>query len=542
MTLTRAPYFGQVERVAPRVNWLRRMGRAIAGAFRPSARRAYEGASRGRRFQGWTPTNTTANTELFQSLEMLRARSRDMVRNDPHAARMIEVLAGNLVGAAGLTVRASSGRAQLDERAMALWKQWVRRCDVGGVIGLSAVFKVAARELFEAGEVLIRRHIVTSAKAAEQRLNVPMRLEVIEADQLDFWKNQLSDGNGRIIHGVEMDGDGLVVAYWILPEHPGGGNGLIGQAFTSLRPSIRVPASEVIHLFQRLRAGQVRGVPTLAPVMTKLRDLGDYDQAERLRKKLEACVMAFITPSDEMLAAGADQAEAAQMSPVQDSQIGARAVNADGAILEDMQPGMVVTLRNGKSVSFHTPQVASGTVEYESAQLRDVAVGSGLTYEMLTGDLRSVNYSSYRAGLIEFRRMIESLQWELFVPVCCERVWDWWTEIANLAGRLQTADIAGEWSTARWMSVDPYKDAVALQMNVRNGFIPLPEAIAEGGFHPETAMAQVAKFNELLDRLGIVLDSDPRHPLNQGDAPANAQQDPSADPAATTAPAPAKAA
>ncbi len=531
MTLARAPHFGQFERVAPRANWWRRVGRAIAGVFRGGSHRAYEGASRTRRFQGWNPANTTANAELFSSLEMLRARSRDCVRNDPHAARLIEVLAGNLVGAAGLTVRATSGSAQVDKRAMALWNRWIKRCDIDGIHGLAADFKTAARELFESGEVLIRRRLVTMQKARDQRLEVPMRLEIIEADQLDVRKNALLDGGGRIMYGVQTDGDGLVVGYWILPEHPGGGNGLAGQAFTSLKPSAFVPASEIIHLFQRLRAGQMRGVPVMAPILTKLRDLGDYDQAERLRKKLEACVMAFITPSDQLLEAGADQAAQAQLSAVQDSQIGARAVNADGAILEDMQPGMVVTLRNGKTVTFHTPQVAAGTVEYESAQLRAIATGVGTTYEMLTGDLRNVNYSSYRAGLIEFRRMIESLQWELFVPVCCERIWDWWAEVAWLAGKVQTADIESEWSTARWQSVDPYKDAIALQVMVRNGFTPLQDAIAEGGLHPETAMRKTAKFLELCDDLGLTWDSDPRHPLNQGAAP------PKADPNATDGPA-----
>jgi capsid protein len=47
----------------------------------------------------------------------------------------------------------------------------------------------------------------------------------------------------------------------------------------------------------------------------------------------------------------------------------------------------------------------------------ELAAGVGLTYELLTGDLSQVNYSSIRAGLIEFRRRMEALQWQVLAHV-----------------------------------------------------------------------------------------------------------------------------
>ena len=55
----------------------------------------------------------------------------------------------------------------------------------------------------------------------------------------------------------------------------------------------------MLHLFDRLRPGQVRGVPWFAPVILKLRDLDEYDDAELVRKKIEACFAAFVTGADD---------------------------------------------------------------------------------------------------------------------------------------------------------------------------------------------------------------------------------------------------
>ncbi len=483
-----------VERVPPRVSIWRRMGRAIARAFSSTpGKRAYEGASRSRRFTGWNPSNTSANAEIWASLETLRARARDAERNDPYARRIIDVLAGNLVGAAGLTARASSGSEQTDRRWDALWKRWIKRCDIDGIHGLASVFKVLARALYRDGEALARFRV----RDSKSGLEVPLKIEVIEADLLDFWRSERLTTGGFIQHGVEFNAHGERVAYWILPEHPG------DTMVLTAKPSERVPAADIVHVYFRERAGQVRGVPRLAVVLAKLRDLGDYDAAERLRKKLEACVMAFITPSDQMLEAGADQTEESQLSPT------ARAVNADDAILEDMQPGMVVSLRNGKAVTFHTPTAAPGTVENEVQQLRGIGAGVGITYEILAMDLSQTTYSSYRGGQIEFRRQIEGDQWEVFVPLVCERIDERFSETAWLVNKLPTPLVPVEWNTARWQSVDPMKDILAAQAAGKCGFIPLPDLFADFGYHPLSGAKESVAFIDACQEIGIAFESFP---------------------------------
>jgi capsid protein len=58
------------------------------------------------------------------------------------------------------------------------------------------------------------------------------------------------------------------------------------------------------------------------------------------------------------------------------------------------------------------------------------------TYEQLTGDLTQVNYSSIWAGLLEFRRRVESLQHGVIVHQLCRPIWQAWMAQAVLEGAL----------------------------------------------------------------------------------------------------------
>ena len=144
------------------------------------------------------------------------------------------------------------------------------------------------RTMAESGEVLIRFR----DRRIEDGLPVPLQLQVLEPDHLDSMKSgELPDG-GFIVQGIEFDALGRRRAYWLFSTHPGDSR---GRSLVS-KP---VPAAQVLHLYERLRPGQVRGVPWFAPVILKLRDLDDYDDAELMRKKIEACFAAFVTGAQD---------------------------------------------------------------------------------------------------------------------------------------------------------------------------------------------------------------------------------------------------
>ena len=297
------------------------------------------------------------------------------------------------------------------KQADRLWLDFAATADADGLTDFAGLQALIVRGLVESGEVLVRLR----ERRTEDGLPVPLQLQVLEADHLDSWKTgELADG-GFILQGIEFDALGRRRAYWLYPTHPGDGRGGL--------VSHRVPADRVLHLFERLRPGQVRGVPWFAPVMLKLRDLDAYDEAELVRKKIEACFAAFVTG-------------------VQDEEtLGKARTEPDGARIETFEPGMIEYLEPGRDVKFASPSASGGYAEYMRMQLHAVAAGVGLTYELLTGDLSQVNYSSIRAGLIEFRRRMEALQWQLLVPGLCQPVWRRFVLAAQAAGKLPDGDI-----------------------------------------------------------------------------------------------------
>ena len=60
-------------------------------------KRGYEGAKTGRRTSGWVSAGTSANAEIAPAKSLLRNRSRELVRNNPYAAKAMRVLSTHRV-------------------------------------------------------------------------------------------------------------------------------------------------------------------------------------------------------------------------------------------------------------------------------------------------------------------------------------------------------------------------------------------------------------------------------------------------------------
>ena len=76
--------------------------------------RAYDGASVGRLTGDWIAQNTSADSELLTSLRMMRARSRQLVRDNPYARHAVRLLANNVVGTGiGMQAKVVNARGKL---------------------------------------------------------------------------------------------------------------------------------------------------------------------------------------------------------------------------------------------------------------------------------------------------------------------------------------------------------------------------------------------------------------------------------------------
>ncbi|MCW2242246.1 phage portal protein [Azospirillum canadense] len=472
--------------------------------------RAYDAAQPSRRREGRRPPNTGANAETWSSLRVLRGASREAVRNSGYAAKAVRTLATKLVGT-GITPRADTKNEKLDKEINDAFEIWRKECDAAGTHDYYGLQRLAARSFFEGGEALTRKRM----RFRRDGLYVPLELQMLEPDHLDETKNEIM-ANGRIVQGIETsNGRERRVAYWLFPDHPGERVGLIRGG--GLEPK-SVPADEVAHFYDKLRIGQQRGVPWLTSVLIALEDLGDYRVSEQMRKKLEACFVGAVIGEGDG----------------NDGQLGPRAVDATGQLVETVSPGMLFRATGAKQVQFHQPTTNPDYPGYIKSELRGVAAGACMTYELLTADLSDVNYSSYRAGLNDFHAMIDQLQWLDFIPMWCEPTWRWFIDAAYLAGRISQRHYGVAWEPPKFVSPDPLKDFLADLGEVRAGFQAPQQAIARRGYNWRELLAQHIEWKKAVGDAGLVFDIDPSKVTKTG-AANNVQDAPPGDRAMTLA-------
>lgn len=474
-----------------------------------SAVNGYEAAKSGRRGGRQARTQTSANAIIGRDGLALRSRARYLVRNNPYAARAVDVLVANIIGE-GIVAQPATGDKTLDARVLALWQRWVDEADAVGQLDFYGLQAQAVRTMVESGEVLARRRVRRSSEG----LAVPVQVQVIEPDYLDLSRDTIrpSTGDNVVIQGIEIDSRGRRVAYWLYREHPGD---ITAALRTDSLNAVRVTAEQVAHLYRVQRPGQLRGVPWLAPAIVRLDDLDEYQEAALVKAKIEACFGAFVT-----------QAEAEGGAP-----LGIPADSDDGQRIESFEPGMIGYLRPGETVEFANPTASAAFEPFTLHTLQAIAVATGVTYDQLTGDLRQANYSSLRAGKIEFRRLVRQMQWHAIVPMLCQPSWDWFIAAATLSGALP--DRAGGYPV-RWVPpahepIDPYKDVQAEIEAIRAGLSTWKQSVGRQGYDPDQQLAEIQATNKAFDDAGIVLTADPRKVTSSGAAVA--VDPPAADPA-----------
>lgn len=472
---------------APQWTMRRLQARAAADLFA----RNYEAASSGRRTSGWTRNRGDVNSVIAIAGAELRTHARDLLRNNSYARRGRGAVVNSTVGW-GAMPKPSSTNAVQNAAAAAAWKRWSDStdCDAEGRTNFAGLQQLVMRSLFSDGEALVRRRFRRPADG----LALPLQIQVLEADMIDTAKiDPRGIEGGPIVNGVELDGIGRRVAYWLFDKHPGA-TGLIVNPV-----SRRVPASEILHVFDAERAGQARGVSWLGSAIVDLKELGEYEDAELMKQKISACFAAFVTDTN------------GEASPL--GELGTDTKTAHE--IETFEPGMIAHLPDGKSVTVASPPSVTDA-SFTTRTLRKVAAGLGITYEDLTGDYSQVNFSSARMARIAFKGNVRAWQNTMLLPQFLSGVWSWAMLAANLAGVVDGDVPPADWSFHPLEQIEPDKEVLATTRAIRAGLTTPSEAIREAGGDPDTHFAELAKDFATFKALGLKLDSDPSETSQAG--------------------------
>lgn len=458
--------------VAPRWSLKRIRARHVASVLA----RNYEAAQSGRRTQGWARNRGDVNAVTLAALIELRMHARDLIRNNAWAKRAQRIIANNTVGW-GIVPKAADGPSR--GPASELWKAWAGStlCDADGRRTFYGIQNQAMKSLVADGEVLIRRR----SRLPTDGLPIPLQLQILEGDFIDTSKDGVDGPSGPITQGVEFDRLGRRAAYWLFEAHPGGNQ--------STGISRRVPASQIIHVFESDRPGQVRGVSWYGASIVNMKDLDEFDDAELVKQKIAACFAAFVTDLDGTGSALGEQ-------------------DPDDDLVETFEPGMIHQLPPGKAVTVaNPPTVTEGS--FATRNLRRIAAGLGVTYEDLTGDYSQVNFSSARLARLAHWANVHDWRWNTLIPVLCDGIWRWAMEAAVVAGTMPEVPSV-EWTCPPMPMIEPDKEGLAFSRNVRAGLITHDEMVREQGGDPDTHWAEYSAGLQRLDALGIKLDSDVR--------------------------------
>ena len=454
---------------------LTRLFRA-APAPAPTAR-SLDAAGGGRR---WADARTvTSSGVVHQSAATIGARAAHFALNDPRGARIVETLAANVVGT-GIKPRSVHPSETVRAKLHREWTAWTDRADAEGRGDAYHLQALAVRDLVTFGEALFL--FATDATGA------PI-LRRLHPEQLDRSITRRLDSGAAVVQGVEFDASGRIAAYHIRPAMPG--DPLAGYA---LAP-VRVPASDVLHLFRPLMPGQVRGLSWFAPVLLSAKELDALLDAMLVRAKVAAMHVGVITTPDSAVSYDGDQ---------------------NGATLDvTLEPGAMPVLPPGRAIDFMDIPDQGGASALLVETLRSIAVGTGVTYEQLSGDYSKVNYSSERSAKLEFRRFVEGIQHHLMVFGFCRPAWNRFIRWQVLTGAVPAsaylADpsaFGAKWLPPAWPWVDPQNEATAAEVALRNNLRSRSEIIAERGYDAEDVDAEIAADRDRLAALGIPATTD----------------------------------
>lgn len=417
--------------------------------------RAYEAASPR---DTWRPRRqgASANTDHAADAATLRAKARTLVQNVPYMRSALDGLVAFTVGT-GIISRAVGRDA---EAFNAAFDAWAKVCDADGRLDWYGLQAAAYRAMEQDGEVLFRLR----PRRPTDALPIPLQLQLLEIDWLDTSRHGTVDG-AQVVNGIEYDNLGRPAAYWLLDNHPGDQVSLRGVRTTSRR----IPASNIIHLFAPERPGQGRGFTRFSSVISRVRDLQLYEDAELARKNLETRL--------SVLASG----DVSQMQDRPPESASAQPASTTGD-LGELAGGSIIQLPAGMQTTVIEPKAAPGYVEYVRQNLHLISAGIGVPYALMVGDLSETSFSSGRIGLLDFRRRVQTTQWHVLIPILVERVCIAAMDAAALAGIVRRADARFDHSTTKWEYVNPEQDVKAEMLEIGAGLTTPSEAARRRGY------------------------------------------------------------
>ena len=484
----------------------RRRRRVMPNPSVQSLAAAYRGAAIGQMNQDWVPATLSSDYELRENLRMLRNRARDLRRNNPYVQSFLRLGKINVVGPYGFVTRPQVRDAQgeLDRelnKALATgFDRWARsRVTLDRSLNLARALALAWETMFTDGECFVRL-ILGAPNAAG------LALQFIDADLIDeHFERAAAPGQNEIRMGVEVDGNGAPVGYWVnKPASPY--SYPTGERYFVPAWDPETGRGEMLHFFLPQRVNQTRGPSLFHPVMETLNQIGALEEAELFASRAGATPLGFIIPGEdaeepeededqdqEDQAALAASAPDGELPPARAHVTNPREIIPETAAFFRLHKGETLGQWKAEHPNAALPQVMK-------LMLQAGAVGVGGLYYEMAGDLEGVNFTSSRAGQLS-QRDVWRMHQESEIDLLALPIRQAWVRIALLKGTLSVrgrrllgavapyleVDIRGR----GWELVQPLEDSQTSALRIACGLTSRQLVLAE----------QNESFDDVLEQL-----------------------------------------
>ena len=423
---------------------------------------------------GWRFGGKTAIEDIEDNLGTLRQRSRDLFMGVPLATGAVKTMRTNVVGA-GLALKSQIDYEFLNlteeqaqkiesdiEREFALWAE-TDACDIERLDNFYELQQLAFLNWLLSGDCIV-------LLPTTQRLNMPydLRIRLIEADRLC---NPKDNKNKDIVGGIEMNKDGEAVAYHIKNSHPLSEEWPIEESWVRVEAFGKLTGRRnVLHIMNRERIGQRRGVPFLAPVIETIKQLGRYTEAEIDAAVVSGLFAVFIQKSEM----SGDDAALGEVIPA------SQQVDAGDPNSIELGSGSIIDLEEGETANAVSPGRPNANFEgFFTAVTRQIGSALEIPYEVLIKHFTS-SYSAARGALLEFWKSVKMYR-KWFASDFCQPAFSEWLAEAVAKGRINAPGFFNDpairkaYSEAEWNGpaqglLNPVQEVTAAERRVQNGF------------------------------------------------------------------------
>lgn len=485
-----------------------------------------------RALKGFIAKSGSPREDIDWNNYTLRQRGRMLYMASPVATSAINTNRTKVVGT-GLTLKSAINREVLGlspeaakvwqrmvEAEFAMWASKKENCDATGVNNFDGLQQLTLKAWLMSGDVfpLFKRYDPTTTNPYS------LRIHLIEADRVStpvdngttaisshrFTSGKNLDNGNEIHDGVEVDKNGMIVAYHIRNTYP---NQITAEPTKWTRIEAYGSKSglpNILHVMDSERPDQYRGVTYLAQVIEPLLQLRRYTESELMAALVQSFFTAWITTKTDSTEIPINEIGSGDVVGVPGEQPENVSISENEY---EMGPGTVAHLEDGEDIKFGNPNIpTAGFDSFVKAICRLVGAALELPYDVLIKEYNS-SYSASRGALLEAWEAFK-MRRKWFVDDFCQPIYEVWLAEAVARGRIKAPGffddprIRAAWCGARWIGpvqgqLDPSKEVKAAIMNVDRGFKTHEQVTRElGGGDWEDNVEQLKLENEKLLEAG----------------------------------------